>query len=87
MRKRLPPGATVVALSPNSAAEPPDGISYLLAVSQLPEQVVLPWTVLRDPRLRPPQFVLTYLRAMNDSRYRIVDQSSPKYRFYELETH
>ena len=84
MRRRLPAGATVVVLSPESAREPPDGISYLLAVGQLPEQVVLPWTVLRDPGAQPPQYVATFLRAMNDGRYRIVDQSSPRYRFYEL---
>lgn len=84
MRGRLPAGATVVVLSPDSAREPPTGISYLLAVGQLPDQVVLPWTVLRDPHAQPPRYVATFLRAMNDGRYRIVDQSSPKYRFYEL---
>jgi hypothetical protein len=70
LRRRLPPGATVVVLSPQSAADLPTGPSYLLPLGQLPEQVVVPWTVLFEPSASPPRYVAVFRPGLHDDRYR-----------------
>ena len=83
LRERLPKGATVVVLSPDSADDVPTGTSYLLVLGQLPEQRVVPWTVLRDPSAAPPRFVAVFRRGFHDERYRLLT-STPEDQLWEL---
>jgi len=76
LRDRLPRGATVVVLSPASAADTPTGTSYLFVLGQLPEHRVVPWTVLRDPAAEPPRFVAAFRRGFHDDRYRLLSSSA-----------
>jgi len=76
LRGRLPRGATVVVLSPASAADTPTGTSYLFVLGQLPEHRVVPWTVLRDPTAEPPRFVAAFRRGFHDDRYRLLSSSA-----------
>jgi hypothetical protein len=76
LRTRLPGGATVVVLSPHTANDLPAGPSYLLALGQLPEHRVVPWTVLRDPSVTPPRFVAVFRRGFHDDRYRLVSSTA-----------
>ena len=84
LRDRLPRGATVVVLSPDSAGDTPTGTSYLLVLGQLPEHRVVPWTDLRDPSAEPPRFVAAFRRGFHDDRYRLVS-SSPEDQVWELD--
>jgi hypothetical protein len=76
LRERIPAGATIVALSPDSKDDSPTGIPYLLALGQLPAQTVVPWTVLRDPGAEPPRYVAVFRRGFHDDRYRLVSQTA-----------
>lgn len=76
LRDRLPRRATVVVLSPDSAADLPTGTSYLFVLGQLPEHRVVPWTVLRDPSAEPPRFVAVFRRGFHDDRYRLLSSTS-----------
>ena len=73
LRRRLPPGETVVVLSAQSATDLPAGPSYLLPLGQLPEQVVVPWTVLFEPSASPPRYVAVFRLGLHDDRYRFHD--------------
>ena len=76
LRSRMPRDATIVVLSPYSKEDPPTGTSYLMALGQLPDQRVLPWTVLRDPSVEPPRYVAVFRRGFHDDRYRLVSQTA-----------
>jgi len=72
LRNRLPDGATVVVLSPQSAADAPAGPSYLLPLGQLPEQVAVPYTTLGEPATLP-RYVAVFQPGLHDPRYRFQD--------------
>src|SRR4051812_1198845 len=76
LRHRLPAGASVIVLSPDSAGDLPTGTSYLLPLGQLPEHRVVPWTVLRDPAAAPPRYVAAFRREFHDDRYRLVSSTA-----------
>ena len=69
---RLPRGATVVVLSPQSAADAPAGPSYLLPLGQLPEQVAVPYTTFGEPSTLP-RYVAVFRPGLHDPRYRFQD--------------
>jgi hypothetical protein len=73
LRRRLPPGATVVVLSPQSAADLPTGPSYLLPLGQLPAQLVVPYTVLFEPSASLPRYVAVFRPGLHEDRYRFHD--------------
>jgi hypothetical protein len=69
--RRIPPGATVAVL-PQAPGEVPTGPSYLLALSQMPDQTILPVTSLLTSGVGGPQWVMTFGAAFDDPRYRLV---------------
>jgi hypothetical protein len=85
LRARLPAGASIVVLSPYSAQDPPTGVSYLMALGQLPDQRVVPWTVLRDGVSKPPRYVGVFRRGFHDDRYRLVSSTADE-QLWECET-
>jgi hypothetical protein len=85
LRERIPVGATIVVLSPYSKDDSPIGVSYLMALGQLPALRVVPWTVLRDPAAEPPRYVAVFRRGFHDDRYRLLSQTADD-QLWELAT-
>jgi len=67
--RRIPRGTTV-AVVPVAPGEMATGSSYLLALSQMPEQTILPITRLRA-EVEPPEWVLSFGADFSDPRFRI----------------
>jgi hypothetical protein len=71
-RRRIPPGATV-AVVPQAPGELAIGTSYLLALSQMPDQTILPATSLGAAGASGPEWVMTFGAAVfDDPRFRFV---------------
>jgi len=68
--RRIPAGTTV-AVAPQNSAELAIGTSYLLALSQMPDQTIVPWTNL-DAGAKRPDWVMSFGTAFGDPRFRLV---------------
>jgi hypothetical protein len=65
---RIPPGQTVVFLLAHPEAELAIGGSYLIALGQMPDQVVLPRTALSADSA-PPDWVACFGAQFSDHRF------------------
>ena len=69
--RRIPPGATV-AVVPQAPGELAIGTSYLLALSQMPDQTILPATSLGAAGASRPEWVMSFGGAVfDDPRFRL----------------
>jgi hypothetical protein len=69
--RRIPPGAAV-AVVPQISGEAANGPSYLLALSQMPDQTILPVTSLPAAGAGGPEWVMSFDTAFDDPRFRLV---------------
>ncbi|HMF10379.1 MAG TPA: hypothetical protein VKJ00_14670 [Thermoanaerobaculia bacterium] len=69
--RRIPSGAAV-AVVPQASGEVPTGPSYLLALSQMPEQTILPITSLPTSGAGGPEWVLSFGTSFDDPRFQLV---------------
>jgi hypothetical protein len=66
---RIPRDQTVVFILAHQELESPTGGSYLIALGQMPDQVVLPRTVLNPNSGAPPDWVACFGAEFPDRRF------------------
>jgi hypothetical protein len=69
IRRLLPVGASVAVIGPASELGPMD---YLVAIGQLPRNIVEPRQDLHKGEREVPRFVAVYVQEFRDDRYRMI---------------